>query len=243
MAVLIVASLWGGVLVYWLLAKRAGMGDSIRSFRYELTVLERTAPRRVSPANRLRPFPGSLALPAPANGLAATGPETLATGPVNAPGNPGISRYASASSLSSALLMAARNHQRQELRRRRRDVLSVLAGAVVVSSLAVALTGSSALLYLQLVIDLALASYVYLLAKTARAHPNVRELRPAAATADRVVLRAGDDDPAELEPAGPGARAARASYGGSRQQAGQHRWEASYGDFDSYAELALARAN
>ncbi len=53
--VLLIASLWCIVLVYWLWTRRPALGDSVGSFRYELFVLEHATPARVEPANRRRP--------------------------------------------------------------------------------------------------------------------------------------------------------------------------------------------
>jgi hypothetical protein len=60
-------------------------------------------------------------------------------------------------------------HKRAQIRRRRRDTLSVLLGAVVVSFAAALLIRSTAALAVQVLCDLALASYVSLLVRAARA--------------------------------------------------------------------------
>ncbi|MGC8627327.1 MAG: hypothetical protein ACP5VR_07185 [Acidimicrobiales bacterium] len=142
---LIVAALWSAALVYWWWRRRPSFGDSVRSFRYELSVLGHTTPTRVPPANRLRNSrspaqgrsrPAHLALPAPRQ---ADVPATLQA--------------------------AAKSYRRLEARRRRRDVLSVLAGAVVLSALVAVVTGSAAVLYFQLSTDVVLAAYVYMLVK------------------------------------------------------------------------------
>lgn len=59
-AELLVAGLWGVVAVYWLWTRRPA-GDSIGSFRHELDVLEHATPMRVPPAHRLASASGALA--------------------------------------------------------------------------------------------------------------------------------------------------------------------------------------
>ncbi len=49
---LLIACLWGVVLVYWLWSRRP-LGDPVGSFRHELRVLGSATPPRVAPANRL----------------------------------------------------------------------------------------------------------------------------------------------------------------------------------------------
>jgi hypothetical protein len=60
-------------------------------------------------------------------------------------------------------------HKRAQLRRRRRDTLSVLLGAVVVTFAAALFTRSGIALAAQVLCDLALAAYVSLLVRAARA--------------------------------------------------------------------------
>ncbi len=60
-------------------------------------------------------------------------------------------------------------HKRAQIRRRRRDTLSVLAGAVLVSFAVALLSRSTVALAAQVLCDLALASYVSLLVRAARA--------------------------------------------------------------------------
>ena len=147
-AELLVACLWGGLLVYWLWRRRPSFSDSIGSFRHELSVLGQAAPTRVPPAHRLdtpskgRSGPGHLALQA-----------------------------ASASSPPPPMMAALRAYHRLEVRRRRRDVLLVLCGAVFLSLLFALVTGSDAFLYLQFSTDVLLAAYLYMLVRANNSLP------------------------------------------------------------------------
>lgn len=49
----LIASLWAAVLVYWFWTRRPATGDTVGSFRYHLSALSRATPARVVPANRL----------------------------------------------------------------------------------------------------------------------------------------------------------------------------------------------
>jgi len=93
----------------------------------------------------------------------------------------------------ATLQAAVKSHRRLEIRRRRRDVLSVLAGAVVLSALVALVTGSAAVLYFQLSTDVVLATYVYMLVK-ATSSPAARVVRrePAGARRQRWPGNYGD---------------------------------------------------
>ncbi len=55
MVLLVLAIVWGVLLVSWLRSRRQDTAyDSVGTFRRHLTVLERAAPPTVVPANRLR---------------------------------------------------------------------------------------------------------------------------------------------------------------------------------------------
>jgi len=84
-------------------------------------------------------------------------------------------------SAAAPLAAVALCHKRAQLRRRRRDTLSVLLGAVVVTFAAALLTRSGVALAAQLVCDLALAAYVSLLVRAARASIGVGVARRNAA--------------------------------------------------------------
>ncbi|GEM_PF-2114191 len=223
-AELLVALLWGGVLVYWLWRRRPSFADSIGSFRYELSVLGHAAPSRVAPAHRLSPMPLSPAS-SMSPGSAMSGP-TPARAPHRGPTGlraPLRPAHLAASPPGRAGLppsrpVAAKSYQRLELRRRRRDVLSVLGGAVALSLLFALVTASAALLYLQACTDVAFVAYVALLVRASNpklARPGYRPARP---------------------------RAGRPQGWGGHPGYGRHG-HGSYGDFGSYAELASARAS
>ncbi len=157
---LLVAGLWVAVLAYWLWTRRPATADTIGVFRRELRVLRQATPARVAPANRMAP-----SRPAPAVGAVELGlgnPET---------GLP----------LAEHLAVTAANHRRSVMRRRRRDVLSALGGAAVVLLLLAMLTGSTALIGLDVVADLAFGGYVLLLVRAAGARPAASVPREARA--------------------------------------------------------------
>jgi len=72
-------------------------------------------------------------------------------------------------STAGPLAAVALSRKRAQLRRRRRDALSVLVGAVLVTMAAALLTRSALAFAVQVMCDLALASYVSLLVRAARA--------------------------------------------------------------------------
>lgn len=174
---LLIACLWGAVLVYWFWSRRP-LGDPVGSFRNELRVLGSATPGRVAPANRLAPAPTVL--------VSTTDKKLIVLNEMVGPPVP--------------LTAAARTRNRQELRRRRRDVIAVLALAALVSLFAAVLTSSALFVVLHVLIDLALVTYVYLLARTsggpakasrpsfvergtALPHPRYRQSRPSASAA------------------------------------------------------------
>ncbi|MGH9106928.1 MAG: hypothetical protein ACRDZX_14075, partial [Acidimicrobiales bacterium] len=73
---LLVAALWGVVIVYWLWTRRPTTADTVGLFHHELRVLEHATPTRVAPANRL----GAGDAPEPAAPLALA-PLAAAAGP------------------------------------------------------------------------------------------------------------------------------------------------------------------
>ena len=95
MVLLVLAIIWGVLLVSWLRSRTEGtFSDSVGTFRRHLNVLERTTPSIVAPANRLRsgPVAGRTGIPPyrstariPGQGLAT--PRAMA-GPVPRPAQP-----------------------------------------------------------------------------------------------------------------------------------------------------------
>ena len=196
---LLIACLWGAVLVYWLWSRRP-LGDPVGSFRNELRVLGNATPARVAPANRLAAGPTVLVR---SNERRTVVPEETVGPPVR-------------------VAAAARTHSRQELHRRRRDITAGLALAALVSLFAAVLTGSALVVVLQLLTDLAFGAYVYLVARTMGGRARADRLPP------------------------PGRSTVRRSRDGHRrgQVLADGEWaEPSYGDFGSYANLAISRSN
>jgi hypothetical protein len=159
LVLVILAAIWAAVLLppYLQNRRETRPGDSIATFRTQLSVLERTTPGgRASSLGRYDSH-DRVELPRYAP-LAAARP----AGPRNAP--------------SPAAL------RRAEARRRRRDVFLTLLGAVGVTFvLAIAMGG--AVWMLHLAVDLAFSAYVGLLVKiqqeSVEQDEKVRYLRPA----------------------------------------------------------------
>jgi hypothetical protein len=206
---LLIACLWGVVLVYWLWSRRP-LGDPVGSFRNELRVLGSATPARVAPANRLSPSPTLFVSPT-YKGFIDRG------GPVGRP---------------VPLAAAARSHTRQELHRRRRDVIFVLAVAALLSLFAAVLTGSTAVVFLQVLIDLALVTYVYLLL-TRTAGIQGKASRPGARALGNGFVR----------PTMSTVRMASTGYVRATVFGPADWQEPAYGDFGSYASLAISQGN
>jgi hypothetical protein len=206
---LLLACLWGLVLAYWLWSRRP-LGDPVGSFRNELRVLGNATPARVAPANRLS---------AGATLFVSSAPKrpTNPSAPVLRP---------------DRVAAAARSHTRQEVQRRRRDVIFVLAVAALLSLFAAVLTGSTVVIFLQVVVDLVLVTYVYLLFTRTAGVPD---------KAIRTTVRPRRDDIAD--PAIPTVRMARANYVRANVFASANWQEPSYGDFGSYASLAISQSH
>jgi len=162
---------------------------------------------------------------APANRRRPGTPPFAGGAPVDGFGNP----------LSPAA--AARLQKREELRRRRRDVVEVLLAMVLLSLLVALLTHSALAFCLQAFADIVLAAYVVVLIRTTRVQ--------------RTGGRPGLADKAGRW-ARPSAQASQLSGAGHLDRTGYAPtngevaggWEQpSYGDFDSYASLAVPRAN
>lgn len=141
MVLLLLALIWGALLISWLRSRSAStFSDSVGSFRQHLNVLERATPTTVRPANRLSD-------PGPRYGSAAaftTGSPARRTRPM------------------AANSVALRRRQAQK---RRRDVFfALVAGAVGFFALAL-LPGLSILWSAQVLFDILLGSYVAILVR------------------------------------------------------------------------------
>jgi len=136
---LLLALIWGALLVSWFRSRSATtFSDSVGSFRRHLNVLERTTPTTVRPANRLSDR-------APRYGASfSTGAPSRRTRPV----------AASASAL-----------RRRQAQKRRRDVFfALVAGTVGFFALAL-LPGLSILWSVQVLFDILLCAYVAVLVR------------------------------------------------------------------------------
>ena len=143
MVLLVLAIVWGILLVSWLRSRAEGsFADSVGTFRRHLTVLEKAAPYKVAPANRLR---GPAPIPAyrPPNPLG----KSVAAARVGA-----VRRTPTATAL--------RRHQTQK---RRRDVFFALLAGVVGSFLLAMIPALSVMWPVQVLFDVLFMAYVALL--------------------------------------------------------------------------------
>lgn len=164
MVLLLLALIWGALLVSWLRSRSATtFTDSVGSFRRHLTVLERTTPTTVRPANRLsEPRPSYQPL-----GVARPTATARLTRPVAA---------------NSAAL------RRRQAQKRRRDVFFALLAGTFGSLLLALVPGLSMMWSVQVLFDLMLAGYVAILVRLRNAAAE-REMKlrymPAARQAPR----------------------------------------------------------
>jgi len=149
---LVLAIIWGVLLVSWLRSRTEGtFADSVGTFRRHLTVLERTTPSVVAPANRLRsgPVAGRSSIPPyrasariPGQRLAPQRPAGPASRPMARPQAPAA---------------------RRRSQKRRRDVFFALIAGMIGSLLLSVVSGVSAMWTVQVVFDLCFTAYVTLL--------------------------------------------------------------------------------
>jgi hypothetical protein len=158
---LLLALVWGALLVSWLRSRTATtFSDSVGTFRRHLTVLEKATPTSVRPANRLndRPAPSQSATVRAFQG--PVGPRSLSpSGRLSRPG------AANASVL-----------RRRQAQKRRRDVFFALTAGAVGSLLLALIPGLSVMWAAQIVFDLLLGSYCAILVKLRNAAAE-RELK------------------------------------------------------------------
>lgn len=156
MVLLVLAIIWGVLLVSWLRSRTEGtFSDSVGTFRRHLSVLERAAPSTVAPANRLRsgPVAGRSTIP-PYRPSATIRGQRI--GPV-------------ARTATAAVPVPARRPtgesviRRRRSQRRRRDVFFALAAGVFGSLILAVMSGVSAMWSVQVLFDLMLTGYVTLL--------------------------------------------------------------------------------
>lgn len=160
MVLLVLAIVWGILLVSWLRSRAEGtFSDSVGTFRRHLSVLEKAAPYRVPPANRLR---GPAPIPAYRAPAAIRGERIGAARPVSASGRPvaGPLRPVGAPSRRPAPAVALRRRQSQK---RRRDVFFALLAGVVGSFLIAVIPGLSVMWPVQVLFDVMFVAYVAML--------------------------------------------------------------------------------
>lgn len=172
MVLLLLALIWGALLVSWLRSRTATtFSDSVGTFRHHLNVLERTTPTVVRPANRLYDGPRRPSSTIRAtSSLARTAPAAL----------PVRSRPVAAN--AAAL-------RRRQTQKRRRDVFfALMAGAL--GSLVIALVpGLSIMWSVQVLFDLLLVGYVAVLIRL-RNQAAERDMKLRYMAAPRPVPRA-----------------------------------------------------
>lgn len=161
MVLLLLALVWGALLVSWLRSRTATtFSDSVGTFRRHLTVLEKATPTSVRPANRLndRPVPSpratvrALSGPSADRGVAAAG------------------RLVRPPAANAAAL------RRRQAQKRRRDVFFAIMAGTVGSLLLALIPGLSVMWAVQVVFDLLLGSYCAVLVKLRNAAAE-RELK------------------------------------------------------------------
>lgn len=158
MVLLVLAIVWGVLLVSWLRSRTEGtFSDSVGTFRRHLTVLERAAPATVAPANRLR------SRPVAGRSIPAYRPAVVALrGHVAVPpGPPRVSRP-SADLRRPTSAYALRRRQAQK---RRRDVFVALVAGTIGSFLLAMIPGVSVMWSVQVLFDVLLVGYVALLVR------------------------------------------------------------------------------
>jgi hypothetical protein len=154
---LVLAIIWGVLLVSWLRSRTEGtFSDSVGTFRRHLTVLERATPPVVAPANRLRSghVAGRSTIP-PYRSTAARIPGQA------------LNRQRSAMPAPRPAARPVARPQASPVRRRsqkrRRDVFFALLAGVIGSLLLGVVSGVAAMWTVQVFFDLCFTAYVALL--------------------------------------------------------------------------------
>lgn len=177
MVLLVLAVIWGVLLISWLRSRSVGtFSDSVGTFRRHLTVLERATPSSVRPANRMRdPFGAS----PPASRLGPVRGQRIGPAPMNT--------RVLAASAPRRLSASASAYRRRQAQRRRRDVFfALLAGAI--GSFLLAVVGMSVLWPVQALFDVLLVVYCALLVRM-RNLAAERELKVRFVPSDRQAVR------------------------------------------------------
>ena len=164
MVLLVLALVWGALLISWLRSRSAHtFSDSVGTFRRHLTVLERATPTTVRPANRLREGRsaggrGAAVRPGPIRG-------TRIDGPAGYPGPAQLAATTGAARLTRPVAGNSVALRRRQVQKRRRDVFFALLAGAVGSLILAAVPGMSVMWPVQVLFDLLLGGYVALLVR------------------------------------------------------------------------------
>jgi hypothetical protein len=262
----LVAILWGVVVVYWVWSRRPAFGDSVGLFRNELQALEHAGPTRVLPANRRRPLPYTVSAATYSLAEPLVEPGPLSAGPL--PVGAGSLPAALAAATLSAKRLKARRRRRDVLSVLLvAVVVSAIASALSRSVVALSLQALSDLAlgaYAYLLVTMTKTSLARVSEPKAPSDPKVPSdpevpigargqggaALPAPPEEDWLVdlvdldRTAAAYTPAHALGATPGPATGRRRPPEARRGRDQvERPSEAYGDFDSYASLALAQAN
>lgn len=157
MVLLVLAIVWGVLLVSWLRSRTQNtLSDSVGTFRRHLSVLERATPGTVMPANRLRSDIGY--------GIPAYRPPARAIRGQLVTPVAGVARVGPAP-VAARRVSPAVSARRRHAQKRRRDIFFALVAAVIGSLLLAMIPGLSIMWSVQVVFDVVLVAYVALLVR------------------------------------------------------------------------------
>ena len=152
MVLMVLAVVWGVLLLGWYKTRASNpFQDSVVSFRRNLSVLERSSPMRIAPANRLRSSPRA---------MASAPQRTRRAASASYPHAAMLPTVAQSSVRSGANVSSMRRRASQ---RRRRDVLLTLVAGAIGSLLIALVPGMSTVWIVQIAFDLLVGGYVALL--------------------------------------------------------------------------------
>ena len=163
MVLLVLALIWGALLVSWLRSRSVStFSDSVGTFRRHLTVLERATPTTVRPANRLRDgYPAAAQyIPGPRGQVPAGRP-----GPARRPVGAGNAGRPSAARAGRPIAGNAAALRRRQAQKRRRDVFFALLAGAAGSFLLALIPGLSVMWGVQVIFDVLLGGYVAMLVR------------------------------------------------------------------------------
>ncbi len=152
MVLVVLAIVWAVLIVGWFKTRTSNpFQDSVVSFKRNLSVLERSSPMRIAPANRLRV--ATRPVTAAPQGLRRTSSQSYAS----AGRRPGMATPPARQGANAVSM------QRRAAQRRRRDVLLSLMAGAAGSFLLALVPGMSAVWVVQIGFDVLIAGYVALL--------------------------------------------------------------------------------